>query len=264
MLFIDIIGVFVVINLPCFFGKPITLNWAQKVALSSLFVEEIFACSNQESKQWSYDFHECFIDRKANDGGRDLESIVDRILDHSKDCIRKSDKKCRPYYDGFIIIMEKVIQQIKDYADMYLEYIHNGRSRIRDLNCVENVLSIETYSECFKGAFKYNSSELEFGKEIENSIRCTNQKNNGCSDLARTDLNAIVRILMGVDAPENGEDFWDSEPTESTDPPEIRWEDVLVTDPPKQQEQPQPWAWYDYVLEPFRYAWSAIRSFFGF
>ena len=35
-------------------------------------------CTEEDAKIWSYDFHNCFIDRKYNDGGRDLNNIVDR------------------------------------------------------------------------------------------------------------------------------------------------------------------------------------------
>ncbi|GFS59014.1 uncharacterized protein NPIL_580641 [Nephila pilipes] len=174
-------------------------------------------CAVADITKWTSEFHECFIDRKYNDGGENLNSIVDRILDHSEACLEISSKECRPDFQGFRTILNKTITQMKDYANMYLEEIYKGREKINDLDCVETVLTLTTYEKCFNSTFqKSSSSEENFQDSVSESISCTNQANKGCSKEAKTSLNRMVRVLLGV--PQPFEEFIEEE-IKPTDPP---------------------------------------------
>lgn len=198
-------------------------------------------CDGETAKMWSYDFHNCFIDRKYKDGGRDLNNIVDRILDHSKDCIKNSTKDCRPDFDGFMVIMEKVIDQMKEYCFIYLEHIIKDRDKVKDLQCVESSLSKATYRNCFRSALDRNDTpQPKFEKDVEKSISCSNKGNKRCSKAAKTDLNTLVRYVLRVRQPE----------TEDIE------EDPKPTEPPKR--------WYDYIFQPFISLWKTVKSWFGF
>nr|WBW70108.1 venom protein [Lampona murina] len=196
-------------------------------------------CSNFSAKMWSYDFHGCFIDRKYNDGGKDLNNIVDRILDLSKDCITNSTRECKLDFHGFMIIMDKVIYQMKDYCFIYLEHITHDRQKVKDLDCVEKTLSRETYKNCFNNTLDQDYSSEVFQREVEKAISCTNKANKPCSKVAKTSLNRMVRNILGVKQPANE-----------------NIEDDPKPEPPKR--------WYDYIIQPFVSLWKAIKSFFGF
>jgi len=206
--------------------------------------DEHTACSLMQSEQWSYDFHNCFIDRKYADGGRDLNNIVDRILDHSADCIRNGTKSCRPSYSGFLVIMEKVIEQIQDYSRVYLDEIRHGREEIKDLDCVEESLSNESYAECFKPVFKLYSTEENFQEKVQKAIRCTNKSNRLCSKTAKATLNRMVRHILKVKKPKV-ENFDDENLTTPAPPPPAK-------------------RWYEYITQPFISAWNTIKSWFGY
>jgi len=209
------------------------------------------ACSLQQSQQWSYDFHNCFIDRKYADGGRDLNNIVDRILDHSADCIGNGTKQCRPGYSGFHVIMSKVIEQIQDYSKLYLDAIYHGRENIKDLDCVEKSLSDQSYADCFKPVFKLYSTEDNFLEKVEKAISCTNKSNRLCSKQAKASINRMVRYILKVKGPKV-ENFEDDEPPTTRAPP------------PPPPPTPAPKRWYDYIFQPFISAWNTIKSWFGF
>lgn len=199
------------------------------------------SCPDSESRRWSYDFHDCFIGRKYADGGMDLDNIVDRILDHASDCISNSSQPCRPDYRGFLVVMSKVIEQMKDYCQLYLEDIYRGREKIRDLDCVETSISNETYTNCFKTVFEDNLSEELFKKNVERAITCTNKLNSLCSRAAKTSLNRMARTILKVKQPD-----------------EEIFEDEVKPTPP-----PPPKRWYHYIMQPFISAWNWVMSWFG-
>ncbi|KAF8777315.1 Protein ABHD14A like protein [Argiope bruennichi] len=198
-------------------------------------------CENVELFKWNYAVHECFINRKYKDGGQDLNTIVDRIMEHGEACMETSSKECRPDFQGFTILMNKTITQMKDYAQMYLEAIYKGREDINDLDCVEIVLNIKTYENCFRNVVSqgHNESEETFKKAVKEGISCANRRNSGCSKEAKTVLNRIVRIILGVEQP-SVEQFE---------------EEIKPTDPP-----PAPMMWYDYLAYPFIQAWRWISE----
>lgn len=200
---------------------------------------KLSTCSELQAYQWTYDFHNCFVDRKYGDGGQDLNSIVDRILDHSKDCIDNSTKPCRPSYRGLLIVLDKVIEQVQDYSRLYLDDINHGREKIKDLKCVEDSLENKTYADCFKPVFKVYTTEENFQEKVEKALSCTNKANKLCSKAAKTSLNRLVRDILSVKQPKN-EDI----------------EDDIKPPPPKR--------WYDYIAAPFIYAWKKIKSWFGY
>lgn len=198
-------------------------------------------CNAEEISQWTSEFHECFIDKKYNDGGQNLNSIVERILEHSEACLEIFSKECRPDFQGFKTLLNKTITQMKDYAFMYLEEIYNGRDKIKDLDCIESVLTLNTYEECFDDTLhKSKGSEENFREDVTESLSCTNRVNKGCSKEAKTSLNRIVRIILGIEQPYE----------------EIIEDEVTPTEPPP------PKRWYDYIIEPFVTAWHAIVNFF--
>ncbi|GFT64691.1 uncharacterized protein TNCV_4399701 [Trichonephila clavipes] len=159
-------------------------------------------CDAEEISKWTSEFHECFIDKKYNDGGHNLNSIVERILEHSEACLEIFSKECRPDFDGFKILLNKTITQMKDYAFMYLEEIYKGREKIKDLECVETVLTLHTYEYCFEITYQNpKESEEDFQKDVKEGISCTNQANKGCSKEAKTSLNRMVRIILGIAQP---------------------------------------------------------------
>ncbi|GBM46976.1 hypothetical protein AVEN_217280-1 [Araneus ventricosus] len=200
------------------------------------------ACEEVEVFKWTYGFHECFINRKYNDGGRDLDTIVDRILEHGEACVETSSRECRPDFRGFTALLNKTITQMKDYAEMYLEAIYKGKENIKDLYCVETILDIKTYQVCFRNIVPqgYNESEEIFQKAVKEGVSCTNRKNSGCSIEAKTAFNRIVRIILGVEQPVE-EEFEEIKPTEA----------------------PAPMMWYDYLAYPFVMAWRAIVNLFS-
>uniref|UniRef100_A0A482ZE94 U5-Theriditoxin-Lha1a_1 n=1 Tax=Latrodectus hasselti TaxID=256736 RepID=A0A482ZE94_LATHA len=86
-------------------------------------------CEEMQVTLWKIGFHDCFVTRKINDGGRDLESIVDRILGHAEACVETSSRSCVPDFEGFKRILTEVIKEMKDYTNMYLEEIIKGREK---------------------------------------------------------------------------------------------------------------------------------------
>ena len=77
-------------------------------------------------------------------------------------------------------------------------------------------------------------------REVEKAIKCTNRANRKCSKTAKTDLNKIVRYIIGLRQP----------PKED------------IEDDPKPTEPPKPW--YYRIFQPFINFWRSVRSFFGF
>ncbi|GFY69319.1 uncharacterized protein TNIN_232971 [Trichonephila inaurata madagascariensis] len=255
-------------------------------------------CDAEEISKWTSEFHECFIDKKYNDGGHNLNSIVERILEHSEACLEIFSKECRPDFEGFKTLLNKTITQMKDYASMYLEEIYKGREKIKDLECVETVLTLHTYEYCFEITYQNPKvSEEDFQEDVKEGIYCTNQANKGCSKEAKTSLNRMVRIILGIAQP--FEEIIEDEikPTEPPPPPPKSDVNANIsyiirakkscsgkTEPPFNRmfkiifgiEQPlegiiedtmelietPPKRWYDYIMQPFITAWRAIVNFF--
>ncbi|PRD33335.1 UNVERIFIED_CONTAM: hypothetical protein NCL1_17831 [Trichonephila clavipes] len=77
-----------------------------------------------------------------------------------------------------------------------------SREKIKDLECVETVLTLHTYEYCFEITDQNpKESEEDFQKDVKEGISCTNQANKGCSKEAKTSLNRMVRIILGIAQP---------------------------------------------------------------
>ncbi|CAL1264050.1 unnamed protein product [Larinioides sclopetarius] len=230
-------------------------------------------CEEAEMFKWTYGFHECFIDRKYNDGGRKLNSIVDRILEHGEVCMEVSSLECRPDFRGFTTVLNKTIFQMKDYAEMYLEEIYKGKENIKDLDCVETILNIKTYQDCFRSIVPlgHNESEETFQKAVKKGVSCANGENSGCSKEAKTVFNRIVRIILGVEQPD--EEVFEEEikpteqPVEEESEEDIKWTEQPVEEKfeegIKPAEAPAPMRWYDYLAYPFVMVYRAIANLFS-
>ncbi|KAG8185889.1 hypothetical protein JTE90_028890 [Oedothorax gibbosus] len=204
------------------------------------FAEHRKPCDEMEVIKWSSGFHDCFLGRKANDGGQNLETIVDRILEHAVVCIETSSRPCLPSYEGFKGIMNKTISQIKDYSEMYLSEIYKGKENYKDVRCVEEILRLETYTKCFRTLLQSPTiSQKSFEWSAKEDIHCANKANEGCSIEAKSSLNRIVGKVIGV-------------PYE-----------VLPIPTTTQAPPPPPKRWWEYITQPFVAAWEAIKSFFG-
>ncbi|GIY99385.1 uncharacterized protein CEXT_477091 [Caerostris extrusa] len=162
--------------------------------------------------------------------------FLEEFLEHSEACIETSSKDCRPDFRGFLTILNKTISQMKDYAQMYLEDIYKGRDKINDLDCVESVLSLGTYRNCFQDAFQNRNATEGFSE----GIVCANSENSGCSSDAKTSLNRIVRDLVGIEQPYEEDIEEEIKPTEAP-----------------------PMMWYDYIFQPFISAWNWLVGLFG-